>query len=797
MKKTIKTSLQFDQKIIEIIENSGKFEKHYKNYISSSKSDKKELTKILNTLKIIIKSRKFLNKQKFLALKFLQELINSKKNEKQTKIFFLLKDIFLRRFYEILEKINNSNLEEIASLLNEYSIENSKKWGLRFYLLLTECLKYWSFFTEKRKIFFFEEKNGGNNYDKEKNVFRTVFLKLNAKLPFFEKKYYLDTDLENLEEKDREFLQDCKLPRKKRKTEKSPKKNFLDIFEKIKLSRKLLMHEIFRNRIVSDKIKIQKKDYEKRLITNFEKIEKFLKNKNPIFIKEKKKVLKEMELANKLFKYYDENLQEEIFDTKKIFLLRKKICEILKKIFGGLPKYYEKFLNYESKVFGSRCSLESYKDNKSRNMSKISMKEKIKIKSKKKDFVNSDNNLNLKNKKNFGNEKNLKKSEKYFGDILKEKNENYEYKLNSEKSLKKEKTKKQENRLNSEYRNNIDSSKNSKNFENMLNSANNQNLKNENSSQISNFSNIINLPKKKGNLILGKKFSFKNPNIQKRSKSKTNITRTFSQNPKKRDNRNLSFRNSKILIKKNEDKILEKIIYTKSRYNSGVKNKMGNSNISINFGNSKKRQNSQILKKTGNFENGVNLKKTFNFENKENIEKNIKKNFKESNIINDSKLAEYGIKIKNKNSLLSSQKNSFYSNKKTTIKSKKLNRSITNLKMRNSKLEDEIKRLEKKEKEIEKNIKKKNLRNSKIKNLLKKSHLSVDGKSNLLKQKNSSTFYLKEYKNKHEKLQNLKKKYSFLQKEFKNKVIGSVYGNFIGDKVFFKDLNLKKNTPYM
>lgn len=773
MENEIKTTLQFDRKIFEITENSDKFEKNYKNYIKTSKPDQKTITKILNTLKIIIKSRKFLNKQKFLALKFLKEFVNFKKEEKETKIFFLLRDIFLRRFYEILQKVQKSSLEELSNLLKEYSIENNKKWGLRFYLLLTECLRFWSFFTEKRKIFSFEKNENLIEKRKSKNLFKTVFLRLSEKLIFFEKNYYFETDLVNLEKKDGEFLKECKLPRKIRKKGKFPKISFLEIFEKIQLSRKLLMHEIFRKRIVGDKIQIQKKDYEKRLISNFEKIEIFLKKKNSNFLKEKKKILQEMELANKLFKYYDMNFKEKNFDTKKIHMLRKKICEILKNIFGGFPKYYEKFLDYESKVFGSRCSLESYKENKSRNLSKISMKEKLIINVSKKKKIG---------KRNFSEKitivnKNLK-GEKLLGKVLNEKNKNYD----------KEKNKNLKNELNSEYRNN---SEISKNFKNILNSENNKNLKNENSSQISNFSNLINLPKKNKNLILSKKFSFKNPKIEKRSK--TNIIRKFSNNPKKRESRNCSFQNSKIIKKKSsEDKILEKIIYTKSRYNSGIKKKIENSNISINFGNTKKAPNFQNMKSV-NFKNPA---KSSNFENKENFQKNTKKNnLKESNIINDSKLAEYG--IKNKNSLLSSQKNSFYSQKKSTIKSKKLNRSITNLKNRNSKLEEEIKKLEKKEKKMEENLKKKNLRNSKIRNLLKKSHLSVDGKENLFKSKNSSVFFLKEFKEKHEKLQNLKKKYNGLQNDFKNKVIGNVYGTLMSKKTtFFKDLDFRKNRDY-
>lgn len=47
----------------------------------------------------------------------------------------------LNRLYEILEKAQKGTWKDVSQVLFPYSKDQDKKWGLRFYLLLTELLR--------------------------------------------------------------------------------------------------------------------------------------------------------------------------------------------------------------------------------------------------------------------------------------------------------------------------------------------------------------------------------------------------------------------------------------------------------------------------------------------------------------------------------------------------------------------------------------------------------------------------------------------------------------------------------
>lgn len=96
--------------------------------------------------------------------------------------------------------------------------------------------------------------------------------------------------------------------------------------------------------------------------------------------------MKEMELANFLIKNFDTMIQSKSLEGTNITKYRGQVCEVIRKIYGKVPPYYENYKNFESKIFQSRNSVESFKEERSRNPSMNNSNAKVEPKSKDKDF---------------------------------------------------------------------------------------------------------------------------------------------------------------------------------------------------------------------------------------------------------------------------------------------------------------------------------------------------------------------------------------------------------------------------
>lgn len=56
----------------------------------------------------------------------------------------MLETNLINRLYEIVINLENSSLEGMQLILKEFSVNPDPTWNMRFYVLLTECLKEWA-----------------------------------------------------------------------------------------------------------------------------------------------------------------------------------------------------------------------------------------------------------------------------------------------------------------------------------------------------------------------------------------------------------------------------------------------------------------------------------------------------------------------------------------------------------------------------------------------------------------------------------------------------------------------------
>lgn len=56
----------------------------------------------------------------------------------------MLETNLLNRLYEIAINLENASLEGMQLILKEFSVNPDPTWNMRFYVLLTECIKEWA-----------------------------------------------------------------------------------------------------------------------------------------------------------------------------------------------------------------------------------------------------------------------------------------------------------------------------------------------------------------------------------------------------------------------------------------------------------------------------------------------------------------------------------------------------------------------------------------------------------------------------------------------------------------------------
>lgn len=318
------------------------------------------------------------------------------------KIFYVVSQEILLYLFDLLKPVMGKTWEDCKKLLFTFSADQDIVWGQRFYLLLIECFREWALYI---KPF---------NKDKTESIFRKMFKHVKSSVPYyntnlyyyakfneFESKDKLFTDWlngksvkstenndnvfkQNLEvsqqkENDKSTLNKMSTNKKKRsrtsRLGSSSKKDIsnlceslrnLDpkrslsiskadgltqIFERVKMERKQLMHQIFRNKVRIEKIELRRQIYQDSIIQNYDKLESFLNLPNKNKDKTKDMMVKELELGNWLFDYFDKIYNQNKIPSIKIKNLRKEICLAMERIYGYYPKFYDKFLGIGTEIF--------------------------------------------------------------------------------------------------------------------------------------------------------------------------------------------------------------------------------------------------------------------------------------------------------------------------------------------------------------------------------------------------------------------------------------------------------------
>ena len=265
----------------------------------------------------------------------LKELLKKKENNNFVNY---TEKFLLKRFNEMIKKIPNNSWKNYSEILKDFTSDKNEKWGLRFYLLLSECLKKWA-----------------KNY--KNSNFEKIYLSLKNNSLFYNKFIYYDSEYEKFNECDEKFFNLFHFNKKHKEQsidfENKDNLEILESFEEIKKSRKFFLMNIFTDKIEERKLKKFKNDYENKILKNYTKIENFLENsKNNENIQED--IVKELELANNQLELYDNIFLNSEFNKKSIQNLRSGICNILIKIYGGYPQTYSKFLEKGKIVVSER-----------------------------------------------------------------------------------------------------------------------------------------------------------------------------------------------------------------------------------------------------------------------------------------------------------------------------------------------------------------------------------------------------------------------------------------------------------
>lgn len=315
-------------------------------------------------------------------------------------IFHIVTNILLIDVFEIAIDMAGKSWPHAEEVLFRNCSERDRVWGLRFYILLTECFKEWGMYLKP------------TNKDNSESIFKRMYTDLAAKVPMCTLDLYYYADLERLADKDADFnrwretvsqnpsnvflqkfdtfhdkenlsnlpnvlvkktevktalLSKQSTDRKLRSREElsnlveslkhldtkksvsNKNANFAKIFEQIKLDRKLVMHEIFRHKLVVQKITQARQKYQDSVILNYDKIEDYLKSTDVSYKEVQDGLLKELDFANWLFDYIDSTYNADPLAGYNKF--RHQICKALERIYGVYPRYYDQFLDKRAKVY--------------------------------------------------------------------------------------------------------------------------------------------------------------------------------------------------------------------------------------------------------------------------------------------------------------------------------------------------------------------------------------------------------------------------------------------------------------
>ena len=357
-------------------------------------------------------------------------------------IFYMVTQVLLIDLFEIAIDIAGKTWNQAEEVLFRYAEDKDRTWGLRFYILITECFKEWGMYLRP------------TNKDNSDSIFKRMYNDLTAKIPLCPIDLYYYTDIEKLAEKDAEFnrwknnisskpsnvfhqgfetfkekensshmsnvtnhhnevknnlLSKNSVDRRMRSREElsnlveslkhiddsknklaNAQANFTKIFEQIKLDRKLLMHEIFRNKIILEKIKQARLKYQDSVILNYDKVEDFLKMTDRGIKELQDIVLKELEFANWLFDYLDSVFN---LDPKNRYQeLRTEICKTFQRIYGVYPRYYDQFLNKPSTIYQTNYDFEK-SGNKQTDAKYSNRDHSIQVRGYNDSFMNNDTSL--------------------------------------------------------------------------------------------------------------------------------------------------------------------------------------------------------------------------------------------------------------------------------------------------------------------------------------------------------------------------------------------------------------------
>lgn len=137
-------------------------------------------------------------------------------------------------------------------------------------------------------------------------------------------------------------------------------RHLIGLVEEVVTARKLMMHEIFKHKVVLESIHLRKQELQNILVSYYEDIEKFLYSKNSKLEKEQKRALCELEYVNSLFGIYDESCHKFRGDNASFGRFRIRVVELISKIYGHYPPFYDKFLKTPAQIFVNRNQLNAY-----------------------------------------------------------------------------------------------------------------------------------------------------------------------------------------------------------------------------------------------------------------------------------------------------------------------------------------------------------------------------------------------------------------------------------------------------
>ena len=93
--------------------------------------------------------------------------------------------------------------------------------------------------------------------------------------------------------------------------------------------------------------------------------------------KEQKKAMSELEFINELFGLYDNYMPKIEIDFSSFQNFKIKIAEIITKIFGKYPPFYDQHLKEQSHIFRTKKAFEEFKSHFTSKSKSISSNKKL------------------------------------------------------------------------------------------------------------------------------------------------------------------------------------------------------------------------------------------------------------------------------------------------------------------------------------------------------------------------------------------------------------------------------------